>query len=205
MTRRLGHKKRVVQARCSCCLLNSNFRICCRYLCLFFCFDRKYLYFFKHSITTYKSTSLSIECCRWLIAWLEKFIKEWASNILTSRLPANFSLDEKIRRHSQLLIVFVGKDNTFKRKVRWKGLYFFQLNSSYNLSSSLRLTFARSLFIFCLVRSVSTFEAKSSVSASSSSFILTEARGTSFINQFLLGQITSWSIERFAALSTNQS
>ena len=163
----------------------------------------KYLHFFKHSITTYKSTSLSIACCRCLIAWLEKFFKEWASNILTSRLPANFSLDEKIRRHSQLLIVFVGKDNTFKRKMRCKGLYFLQLNSSYNLFSSLRLTFARSIFIFCLVRSVSTFEAKSSVSASSSSFILTEARGDLF-NKPIFVRADNWLKYRAICCSINQ-
>ena len=51
--------------------------------------------------------------------------------------------------------------------------FFFQLNSSCTLSCSLRLNFARSL-IFCLVRSVSTSEARSLASASSSSFIFTE-------------------------------
>ena len=52
--------------------------------------------------------------------------------------------------------------------------FFFQLNSSCTLSCSLRLNFARSLLIFCLVRSVSTSEARSLASASSSSFIFTE-------------------------------
>ena len=68
----------IIQARCSCCMLNDNFRIFSRSLCIFACFDVKYLHFFKHFIWTYKSTSLSIECCRRWIAWL----KEWASNIL---------------------------------------------------------------------------------------------------------------------------
>ena len=51
---------------------------------------------------------------------------------------------------------------------------FFQLNSSCTLSCSLRLNFARSLLIFCLVRSVSNSEARSLASASPSSFIFTE-------------------------------
>ena len=53
-------------------------------------------------------------------------------------------------------------------------LFFFQLYSSCTLCCSLRLNFARSLLIFCLVRSVSTSEARSLASASSSSFIFTE-------------------------------
>ena len=53
-------------------------------------------------------------------------------------------------------------------------LSFFQLNSSCTLSCSLRLNFARSLLIFCLVRSVSNSEARSLASASPSSFIFTE-------------------------------
>ena len=53
-------------------------------------------------------------------------------------------------------------------------LFFFQPYSSCTLSCSLRLNFARSLLIFCLVRSVSTSEARSLASASSSSFIFTE-------------------------------
>ena len=53
-------------------------------------------------------------------------------------------------------------------------LLFLQPNSSCTLSCSLRLNFARSLLIFCLVRSVSTSEARSLASASSSSFIFTE-------------------------------
>ena len=52
--------------------------------------------------------------------------------------------------------------------------FLFQLNSSCTFSCSLRLNFARSLLIFCLVRSVSTSEARSLASASSSSFIFTE-------------------------------
>ena len=52
--------------------------------------------------------------------------------------------------------------------------FFFQLNSSCTLSCSLRLNFARSLLIFCLVRSVSNSEARSLASASPSSFIFTE-------------------------------
>lgn len=39
--------------------------------------------------------------------------------------------------------------------------FFFQLNSSFTLSCSLRLNFARPLLIFCLVRSVSNSEARS--------------------------------------------
>ena len=67
----------IIQARCSCCLLDNNFIIICRSLWLFASFDRKVstFFFFKHSLTTCKSTSLSIECCRSLIAWLVKFIK----------------------------------------------------------------------------------------------------------------------------------
>ena len=53
-------------------------------------------------------------------------------------------------------------------------LLFFQLNSSCTLSCSLRLNFARSLLIFCLVQSVSTSEARSLASVSSSSFIFTK-------------------------------
>ena len=53
------------------------------------------------SITTCKSTSLSIECRRRLIAWLVKFIKNepavcWPVGFL------QISLDEKIPGHSQL-------------------------------------------------------------------------------------------------------
>ena len=54
------------------------------------------------------------------------------------------------------------------------------LNSSCTLSCSLRLNFPRSLLIFCLVRSVSTSDARSSASASSSSFILKEG---DFVNK----------------------
>ena len=64
----------IIQARCSCCLLDNNFIIICRPLWLFASFDR---IFFKHSITTCKSTSLSIECCRRLIAWLVKLWISW--------------------------------------------------------------------------------------------------------------------------------
>ena len=53
-------------------------------------------------------------------------------------------------------------------------LFSFQLNSSCILSCSLRLNFAGSLLIFCLVRSVPTSEARSVASASSSSFIFTK-------------------------------
>ena len=54
----------IIQARCSCCLLNNNFRIFWRSLCEIDCFDRKIpALFFKHSRTTCKSTSLSIKCC----------------------------------------------------------------------------------------------------------------------------------------------
>ena len=54
------------------------------------------------------------------------------------------------------------------------------LNSSCTLSCSLRLNFPRSLLIFCLVRSVSTSEARSSASTYSSSFILIEG---DFVNK----------------------
>ena len=97
----------------------------------------------------------------------------------------------------------MSKDNRYERKVRCKGLSFFSLSSSCTLSCSLRLNFAKSLLILCLVRSVSTCEARSSASTSSSSFILTE--GDFLNNQFLLRHITGWSIEQFAALSTSQS
>ena len=98
VTRRLSVG--IIQALCSCCLLYNNFRTICRSLWLFVCLDRKVSAFF-FSITTCKSTSLSIEC-RWrLIAWLVKFIKNeppvfWPVGFL------QISLDEKIPGHSQL-------------------------------------------------------------------------------------------------------
>ena len=73
----------IIQARCSCCLLDNNFIIICRPLWLFASFDR---IFFKHSITTCKSTSLSIECCRRLIAWLVKLIKNEKLRIFRAEL-----------------------------------------------------------------------------------------------------------------------
>ena len=54
------------------------------------------------------------------------------------------------------------------------------LNSSCTLPCSLRLNFPRSLLIFYLVQSVSTSEARSSASASSSSLILKEG---DFVNE----------------------
>ena len=83
--------------------------------------------------------------------------------------------------------------------------FFFQLNSSCTLSCSLRLNFARSLIIFCLVQSVSTSEARSLASASSSSFIFTE--GDLVNKQILLRQITVESIVKYRAIccSINQS
>ena len=51
-------------------------------------------------------------------------------------------------------------------------LLFYQLYSSCTLSCSIKVS--RSLLIFCLVRSVSTSEARSLASASSSQFIFTE-------------------------------
>ena len=36
----------IIQARCFCCLLDNNFRIFSRYLCVFACFDRKISAFF---------------------------------------------------------------------------------------------------------------------------------------------------------------
>ena len=55
----------IIQARCFCCLLDNNFRIFSRYLCVFACFDRKIsaFFFFKYSITRCKSISLSIKYC----------------------------------------------------------------------------------------------------------------------------------------------
>lgn len=54
----------IIQARCFCCLLDNNFRIFSRYLCVFACFDRKIsAFFFKYSITRCKSISLSIKYC----------------------------------------------------------------------------------------------------------------------------------------------
>ena len=97
VTRRLSVG--IIQARCSCCLLYNNFRTICRSLWLFACFHRKVSAFF--SITTCKSTSLSIECRRRLIAWLVKFLKNepavcWPVGFL------QISLGEKIPGHSQL-------------------------------------------------------------------------------------------------------
>ena len=114
-------------------------------LCLFACFDRKVSsIFFTHFITKCKSTSLSIECCRRLIAWLVKLIKEWAS-----RLPA-ISLNEKIPRHSQLF----SWEKKINLKEKWDAkVYIF-----------CSLTAAPAVFIYIL-------QAKSSASAS---FILTE-------------------------------
>ena len=77
----------IIQARRSCCLLNNNFRIICRSLWLFASFGRKVSAFFlKHSIITCKSTSLSIECCRRLIAWLVKLIKNEKLRIFRAEL-----------------------------------------------------------------------------------------------------------------------
>lgn len=55
----------IIQARCFCCLLDNNFRIFSRYLCVFAFFDRKIsaFFFFKYSITRCKSISLSIKYC----------------------------------------------------------------------------------------------------------------------------------------------
>ena len=119
VTRRLSVG--IIPARCSCCLLDNNFRIISRFPWLFSCFDRKVsAFFFKHSITTRKSTSLSIECCRRLIAWLVKFIKNepavfWPVGFL------QISLNEKIPWQ----VVFESKANKYERKVRCKGPWFF--------------------------------------------------------------------------------
>ena len=108
-------------------------------------FDRKVSsIFFTHFITKCKSTSLSIECCRRLIAWLVKLIKEWAS-----RLPA-ISLNEKIPRHSQL---FSWEKKT-NLKEKWDA----------KVCIFCSLTAAPAVFVYIL-------QAKSSASAS---FILTE-------------------------------
>ena len=166
----------MIQARCSSCLLYNNFRIICRSLSLFACFDRKVSAFF-FSITTCKSTSLSIECRRRLIAWLVKFIKNepavfWPVGFL------QISLNEKIPGHSQLFSW--AKTIDIKESEMQRPQFFFKLNSHCTLSCSLRLNFPRSLLIFCLFRSVSTSKVKSSTSASSSSFILKEG---DFVNK----------------------
>ena len=177
MTRKLSVV--IIQARCLCFLLDNNFRIICRSIRLFACFDRKVsAFFFKHSATTCKSTSLSIECCRRLIARLVKYVK----NGLAVLWPVGFlqiSLDEKISVRSQLF----SWAKTINMEEKWdaKVLIFFQLNSICTLSYSLRLNFARSLLVFCLVRSVSTSEAKSSASSSSSSFIPHSSSITNFV------------------------
>ena len=65
-------------------------------------FDRKVSsIFFTHFITKCKSTSLSIECCRRLIAWLVKLIKEWAS-----RLPLSWEkkINLKEKRDAKVCI-----------------------------------------------------------------------------------------------------
>ena len=58
----------IIQARCSCCLPDYNFRMFCRSLCLFAYFDRKVSlflnFFYKYCISTRKSTSLLLEYCR---------------------------------------------------------------------------------------------------------------------------------------------
>ena len=167
----------MIQARCSCCLLYNNFIIICRSLSLFACFDRKVSALFFFFITTCKSTSLSIECRRRLIAWLVKFIKNepavfWPVGFL------QIYVDEKILGHGQLFSWAKTIDMKESEMQRPQFFFFFKLNSYCTLSCS--LNFPRSLLIFCLVRSVSTSEVKSSASASSSSFILKEG---DFVNK----------------------
>ena len=58
VTRRLSVG--IIQARCSCFLLNKNFRIICRSLRLFACFYRKIQYFLKHFMATYKNKVFNI-------------------------------------------------------------------------------------------------------------------------------------------------
>ena len=58
VTRRLSVG--IIQARCSCFLLNKNFRIICRSLRLFPCFYRKIQYFLKHFMATYKNKVFNI-------------------------------------------------------------------------------------------------------------------------------------------------
>ena len=58
VTRRLSVG--IIQARCSCSLLNKNFRIICRSLRLFACFYRKIQYFLKHFMATYKNKVFNI-------------------------------------------------------------------------------------------------------------------------------------------------
>ena len=112
---------RVVHASC---LHDNNFRIICRSLELFACFDREVsAFFFKYSITTCKFTPLSIEYSRRLNAWLLKFKNEpavfWPVGFL------QIFLDEKIPRHSQLF----SWAKTIDMKEKWdaKVFIFFSL------------------------------------------------------------------------------
>ena len=81
----------IIQGRCSCCLLDNNFRIFCRSLFVFAGFNSMMSAFFKHYLTTCKLTSLLVECCRCWTAWLT----EWPRNTFISRLPANSTLMKK--------------------------------------------------------------------------------------------------------------
>ena len=144
VTRRLSVG--IIQARCSCCLLYDNFRTICRSLWLFACFDRKVSAFF-FSITTCKSTSLSIECRRRLIAWLVKFI----NNEPAVCWPVGFlqiSLDEKIPGHSQLFSWAKTIDMKERETQRPQFFFFFSLRDH----SFLRLRYYegefRPLFMF---------------------------------------------------------
>ena len=103
------------------------------------------LFFF--SITTCKSTSLSIECRRRLIAWLVKFIKNepavfWPVGFL------QISLDEKIPGHSQLFSWAKTIDMKESEMQRPQFFFFFSLRDH----SFLRLRYYegefRPLFMF---------------------------------------------------------
>ena len=78
-------------------------------------FQASYIYMWIYISLVRVLPTLTYRC--W-IAWL----KEWASNILTSRLPANFLWWKNPRTCP---VVFMGKDDKFERKVRCKGLYLF--------------------------------------------------------------------------------
>ena len=83
VTRRLSVG--IIQARCSCFLLNKNFRIICRSLRLFACFYRKIQYFFKHGDSFVRNMDASVEL-RHYISLLQRrfflFFTEWYSFFL---------------------------------------------------------------------------------------------------------------------------
>ena len=69
----------------------------------------KYLQFFKHSITTCKSTSLSIECCRRWIAWRRTwyFLRARESQLVRSTLSSFIAFKSvRCKRASKRSYVF---------------------------------------------------------------------------------------------------